>query len=648
MGSALGTPDLAPDLVEPLASKVEQPRWLRRLAAACVLAAILPIVVATVRAVASDWIAIGDNAFFGLRAADVLTEHHPWLGLWSSASVVTGLDVNHPGPLLFDLLAIPVRIGGPDAGVAVGIGLLNIACVVGIAIVARRQAGLAGVVTAMAAAAALGWALGSELLYEPWQPHSLLFPTLCVLFLLWALACGDVAILPWAVATASLIMQTHGGYLAIVPLLGAAAVAAGGVRLWRSWQAGGDAWPALRRRAGRSVVVALVVGLVAWFQPVAERFAGEGRGNLERIVSSVGDAGATVGVGHAPRYVAELVALPPWWGRPSISESFTPGAALPSRATSLVALAVVGALLVAGWAIARRRGDSSGAWAAASGATLVVVALLATGTMPIGAFANIAAHQVRWLWPVSVFVSFAIVASLLGLLRREARRWLVVGTAALAGAFAALNLPYSNPAVGPAADADAIETVRELRPQLAPLADERGVLIDTTGERFAEPYTFPVMVELERLGVPWFVADPALARQVGTSRAHDGQASSRLYLREGDAAREVPAGAERVAFVEGLSDAEAGELDETQARLRSFIADGGLVLRSGSSTVEVTPAQLRDADYLFASRALVELVTDGALDVPARWAASLDRYVELQRRADFLTVAVFVEPLRTT
>jgi hypothetical protein len=73
--------------------------------------AVLPVVVATVRAAARGWLPVGDNAYFAIRARDVLTEHHPLLGTWTSASVSAGTDFNNPGPLLFDLLAIPAKLG---------------------------------------------------------------------------------------------------------------------------------------------------------------------------------------------------------------------------------------------------------------------------------------------------------------------------------------------------------------------------------------------------------------------------------------------------------------------------------------------------------------------------------------------------------
>jgi hypothetical protein len=613
------------------------------LAALCVGAAVLPVIVAAARAIAGDWRAIGDNAYFAIRAADVFTEHHPLLGSWTSVSVSIGFDVNNPGPLFFDALAIPVRVGGAHAGLAVGVALVNIAAIVGIAAIARRQAGTPGVVAAMAAAAGLGWAMGSELLFEPWQPHSLLYPFLCFLFMVWALACGDVVMLPWAVGLGSYIVQTHVGYTVLVPTLGAMGLVVLGARLRGARRLDASGWPEQWRRASRCAVVAAIVAVVCWAQPVIEQIFGEGRGNVARLVSSVGDTGPKVGFRDAPSYVATLLALPPWWGRPSMSEQFVTDDPLPSVGSSLLGLSVIAVLLAVGLRRVWRRGDRPVVWLVLTAIATVVVALIGVATMPVGIF-EAPSHQVRWLWPVAVFVTFAFVMAAITARRRLGASLLAVATLALA----ALNVPSMNAGVGPAADADAIPTVRELLPQLASLSGERGVLIDITGWRFAEPYTFPVMAELQRLGVPLFLADPGMVRQFGPTRAHEGEASLRLFVREGDAARSGPDGARRVAFVEALSRAEAAELARLEDDLRSFIADGGLVRGTVSAepeTVEWSDAQLRDVGYLFESRALVGLVRDDRLRVPAEWAEVLERYADLQYQADRLTVAVFVEPL---
>ena len=535
-------------------ARKEGTSWTGRLAAVSVVAAILPVAVAVGRAVASDWMAIGDNALFAIRARDVFSEHHPFLGLWSSASLTIGQDVNHPGPLLFDALALPVRLGG-DAGLAVGVALINTAAIVGMALVARRQAGGRGVVVAMMAAAGLGWTTGSELLFDPWQPHSLLFPVLLFLLLVWALVNGDVALLPWAVAVGSFVAQTHIGYVLLVPALGAVGAGAVGVRLWRAWRVQGDDWPARRRRAQRSLGIAAVVGLAAWSQPLYEQLFRDG--NLSRMASGAGDTGETLGLGTAPRFVADVVALPPWWGRPSISETLAADSVRPSLATSLLALLVVFGLLVSAGLLARRRGGGAGPSAAATGVIVLVVALLAAAALPITQFGRygVADHQVRWLWPMGLFLTFTLTLVLVTAQRARFAGIGLVAATLVTVTLGALALPTMNPGVGPSRDVDAIPAVRSLVRQLEPLRDERGVLFDLEGQRFAEPYTMPVMSALQRLDVPFFVDDAGMARQLGPKRAwHPGaEASVRLSMRERDAARDIPEGARRIAFFDGQS-----------------------------------------------------------------------------------------------
>jgi hypothetical protein len=622
----------------------------------CVVAAIVPIVVATVRAIAGGWLAVGDHAYFALRAGDVATEHHPWLGTWTSASLSVGTHINNPGPLYFDALAIPVKLGG-DAGLAVGVALINISAVLGIAVVARRVAGPRAVVVAMAAAAGLGWAMGSELLFDPWQPNSLLLPVLCFVMMVWALTCGDLAVLPWAVGLGSFIVQTHIGYVLLVPALGAWGVGVMGVRLWSARRRSGEEWARWPGRLRRSLVATAVVGVVCWWQSLWEQLVVGGfGGNLRRLADSAG-AGASeesVGLDLAPRIVAARMALPPWWGRPSMSEAATRAETWPSPGASLVGLAVVAGVLVTAVMVARRREDRPGTMAAGTALVILGIAVVAATTMPIGVV-GLSPHHMLWLWPLAVFVTFGLALAVIRSTGGGPPAQVgLAAVAALAVALAVLNLPTMSAGSGPSADAEAIATVRELRPQLESLRSEPGVLVDLQGIRFAEPFSAPFMLQLARLGVPWFIEDETTVHQVGEGRRYEGGASVRLVLREGDSARQVSPGVRRVAFVDGLTDGEAAELEATKEELRPFIESGGLVLDDSAErglraderlAAALSPERRRDADDLFASRALMPVVRSDWLTVPEPWAERLDRYAALQHRADYLTVAVFAEPL---
>ena len=60
--------------------------------------ALVPIVVATVRAIRRDWIPVGDDAFFVIRPRDVFNQHRPLLGTWTSASTnASGSTSTIPG-----------------------------------------------------------------------------------------------------------------------------------------------------------------------------------------------------------------------------------------------------------------------------------------------------------------------------------------------------------------------------------------------------------------------------------------------------------------------------------------------------------------------------------------------------------------------
>jgi hypothetical protein len=295
------------------------------LAAASVVAALLPILVATVRAVRDGWLPIGDNAFFAVRALDVGTSHHPLLGTWTSASIAAGVDVNNPGPLFFEVLAGPARLFGSASGLAVGAAALNAAAVVGIAVVAWRRGGALAAAAAMVPTALLLWTMGSELLFDPWQPHSLLVPFLLLLVLVWAVACGDLAAVPWAVLTASLLLQTHLTYAVLVPLLAAWALV--GLVLASRRRAGRDPGRRGRERARllRTTGLSVAVLVACWAQPLYEQLAGEGEGNLSRLARSTGADTDTVGLATAARLVAAVVGAPPWILRPSFRETFATG-----------------------------------------------------------------------------------------------------------------------------------------------------------------------------------------------------------------------------------------------------------------------------------------------------------------------------------
>ncbi len=409
-------------MTEPSTDSNDPPRWLRWSFRSLV---IIPIVVASARAVATGWFPVGDSALLAIRAADVGTAHHPLLGSWTSASLTIGTDVNNPGPLYADLLAPFMwtfgRWFGIGTGVAVGVAALNTGFAVATAWVGSRLGGWRVERWTLLMLAGLAWSMGSELLIDIWQPHALLVPFTCCLMLTVGLVGGRWTMLPGWLAVASLIVQTHIGYVYVLGALGLLVLAAGIVAVRTDHR---QAAHLLREHTAWWCVAVLAV---AWLQPVVEQLFGEGQGNLARLATNAGGGDVTIGAATSVKLVAAVVSLPPWWTRFGFEESVTstpltpsPGGpqllvpALPGGPLALVAVAAV--IWVLGWlTVVSRRRDLS----LVAGAALVALVGVATAvvslTIQTVSIVGLGSHHVRWLWVLSVFVWTTIVWALVEL-----------------------------------------------------------------------------------------------------------------------------------------------------------------------------------------------------------------------------------------
>ena len=631
---------------EPAASQPSDHRrgtpagWLRgtALARAAVAVTVLPIVVATVRGLVRGWLPVGENALFEILARDEFSGHPPLMGLRSSASLVTGADVHHPGPLLFDLLAPPVWLFGPR-GVAVGMAVLNVASVLLIAWGAWRRGGPLYVAVAMVATSALLWSMGSELLFDPWNPHGVLLPFLAFLVLVWCAGAGDAAALPFAAVVGSVALQTHLSYSLLVPVLGLWGVAALVVAARRAPPGG-----TVRRGLRKWGPVGLVVLLLCWAQPLGQQLFGDGPGNLTELLGSAGESGRSVGPRLAARMTARIVTDPPFFFRPSFREGWNPSASivvrpgsadLPGLPLAMGGLALLAVVLVALAWVARRRRDRPVV-------LLVVTALIAVGAAvataaraPLGEF-GIPLHNYRWLWPVSAFVLLAVLVAVAGRVPRRLVPGAVLVAVLVAGAFSVANLPTSDQ--GTIAPLGSMEAVEDLSGQLGSL-EGAGPLLVVMPEGFAEPYGFAVMAALQRRDIP-FVVQEDWDEQVGRHRRlRPGEADAALRVFTGDAAREPRPGLDRVAFHEGLDPDEREELLRTRAALEEAARAGDLRLDETGQPLDEPALQ-----KLLATRGLAALVDGDGLSIAPRLGDDVERYVDLQQQADAFTVAVFLDP----
>jgi hypothetical protein len=530
----------------------------------------LVIAFSAVRGIAGGYEPVNDNSLIELRAGDVFTGNHPLLGTLSSASISTGIDVNHLGPLLFDVVAIPLRLFGRSAGIALAVAFLNITVVWLVGFVTRRAGGATAAISAQAITALMVWTMGSELLYDPWQPNVLFLPFWLLLCCVWAVVAGRVWLLPLTVGVASFVMQTHLSYLFIAPIMVGFAVAS---ILWDRRTSGNGAFDDLRRPA----LLSIGVFMVLWSQVLIEQFFGSGRGNLTRLFlagtgggQDTGFESVRTGVPLALRMMSAVVALPPWWGRPGYDDSIpgstwvdspngltlqTPG--LASFGVSLIGLVVIVAIVAMAWRQMRRVENLE---VVAAFRTLTMAAAVAFVTLVITPIdiLGISPHKVRWIWVIGIFLTYSV---LLAALAAAPKRWCRLGVNGLAGLSVvalALTLPTYVSQSGPLIFREATASITNVRSQLDDYFERsdapRSVLFDPHGIGFGEPYTQPIMTQLIHGGIDLVVDDPSLARQLGRNRVatpDEIKALPLVYVRAGAEAREIPDGAERIAFHDG-------------------------------------------------------------------------------------------------
>ncbi len=543
--------------------------WVRsyRFEIALGVIALVPIVVAVIRAILSGYTPIGDNGLLLLRSRDVFTANHPWLGSASSSSLSLGVAVNNPGPLLFDLMSVPVRVFGSGNGMAIGVGLLNSSCIIAAAIMAHRVGGRVAYLLLLLVAATLACSMGSELLFDVLQPHSLLFPFFLLTILAWAIAEGRVFALPWAVAVASLLIQTHLSYVYIAP----ATIGFGLVLYLTSSH---FAW----RRLKSPLAIGVVVAGLLWAQSLWQQVHGPGDSNLDRLVDAAsGKYGSTeaIGLSLATRLVGSVVALPPWFLRPSFGNTIPlvrlidengprpPISGLPGVALSTMALALIVGLLTAAAMTSRGFGKRPQRSAVVLALALTVGAVGALAIQPIGAIA-LAAHQMRWLWPIAAFAAFSLAMCAVGMIGDDRYKPLVISV--MICIVSLFNIPTYVAFAAQNADRDATSSVKKMLNRLDVLKGKGTLLFDTETLQFAEPYSGPLFAGLAEKNIPFLAIDDGSLHQIGEGRRY------RCYLSpgspagcgvkqwfavvNGDAAYNPPSGWSRAIFVPGLTPLE--------------------------------------------------------------------------------------------
>jgi hypothetical protein len=351
------------------------------------LAAAIPAISATVRAVQAGWVPVADRGIIATRAHDVFTSHAPLVGQYSLAGEVTGRVTHSLGPMLFWLLA-PAAYNGSDTGMTVTMGTLNTLCIVGAVALARRRGGRVLMVMTAVAIALMCQSLAAETFHDVWNPSAGLFPFTLLIFLCWSLACGDYRLAPLTALVASFTVQTHLTYLP--PTLGLLAVGLGGLaagsiaRRRRGRRAmteephpGAPGWdshaeantgapqtavpapdPSRRSLLGWGLATLLVTAF-CWSATIDGQLT-ERPGNLTLVVESATKPKATLGDEVGWHAVVHAVGITPWWLQTPKSrwQRKYEVRSTPSTLARNTTIAMLAALaLVALTALVRRRRD---------------------------------------------------------------------------------------------------------------------------------------------------------------------------------------------------------------------------------------------------------------------------------------------------
>jgi hypothetical protein len=558
--------------------------WVLAVAIGVVL---VPAALLVARAVFGSWTAASDHAAIELRTRAVGGGDTPFVGPYSR------FGWNHPGPLLFYLLAIPYRLFGSEgSGLLAGALMINASALACSVWIFWRRGRLAGVACGALVLFALVRALGADFLEDPWNPYVVVIPVFTMFLLAWSVADGDHWFLPLLAFVASFVTQTHVSLLpasiACVAFAGAFVIA--------------DARRGEAHRLGRVAIVSALVAAIAWLPPLVDQFRGGGNlGDIWEFWTSGTEPGPSSA--RALRIVAaELDVLPTWIGGGE-SLDFSAGALSPGWSVPVLLL-----FLIAATVLAARRRDRTSVTICSLALVLVAVSCVAAARI-VG---EPLPYLLRWTWSVGAFCGLAVVWTALRELEARAWRWrpLVAGAAAVAaGLLVAVTL--SALTVDPPAAREAEITERLAPPIIEAMrAAPKPVLVEHEDTLGSAVISAGLLAELVRAGIPagfesdreWVVGAPYVIdeSQAGTTllvigdeldpRAYDADPSNRRLARFDSLSPEERAfltefEAEFQRVIDEMDDTEVGVwLRDQEARIERAAA---LAQRSARGAVYV-------------------------------------------------------------
>jgi hypothetical protein len=371
----------------------------RLLAVGLVVLVLVPFAVALLRAFGDGWIPSGDEANIATRALDVFSRHPPLTGLPSTSDLYgSKIHTNHPGPIEFYLLAVPVRVLGMSAGPLLTAAVINAAFVLISLWVFFRRLGLTATLWAGVLLLAMMWSGGTAVLTDTLSSNMTMYSLLGVTVLAWALIDGDVRLLPLAAFVASYAAQQHLAAGLIVFVLLAVATVALATSVVRQAR---RANPTVKQVAFRWSLLAGAVAVVCWAPAVVDQVHGH-PGNLSEIVRFArDDSRATLGLESGFYQAVHAITPPTILGRTDTSGSFF--LTDPRTVRLVLGALILGALALFGW---RERVRSPGAARLALVALVLLLAGIFNGSKIPYSAEQTRVNLYRWTW-TAAFVTWA-------------------------------------------------------------------------------------------------------------------------------------------------------------------------------------------------------------------------------------------------
>jgi hypothetical protein len=564
------------------------------------------------------WRPSGDWAVLTMRVEDV-GRHTPLVGPYSR------FGWNHPGPLMYWLLAFPYHLFGdrPEALLAAA-ATLNALTVAALSAVAWRRGRLPLVALTMTATAILVHAMGPAMIRDPWNPFITLLPLALTVFLVWSVIEGDFWMWPPLAFLVSFELQSHIGYLPMLAMLGVSVFAIA----WRR-KSFKTLLPTSTKQRWWVLGLSSAVVIGCWLPVLLDQVAGTGNlGAIAHYFLTNGDSPA--GFGTAFHVAADQLRFPsaPWLGRSELAG--LDGALLGSGLAALVVpiLSMAGSL----WLAVRMR------VLAALRLQLVVIAtalggLIATARVTGPLFDWV----VRWWWVIACLWWLSIVWVLWSVLckRITTQSMQRIATGLLAVVATVVTLAATGPIISatsstpPPSPSTGIVLDGFLQQTLDALQGSGPLLIVTTGSVRGD-YGDALRLQLERAGIQ-VVAESNMISHLGPQRSESNRAPvGTLWIVSADQITQFKADPS-MKFLGGwdpLTQDERNQFFIDQSLLQDQLIAAGRVdlaeaLTNGSGGVDTEAKALDGVDPTL-----------------------VDRVEALRRKGD--PVAVFLGPARTS